>query len=129
MFKAVFNMHIYVSWYTLFCVCIAINEGPTTTIAFPGQTIELTCAVSGASPFRIINEVQYTLNQLFNGQLPGYNSSGNNLLVLNIELNDVRNGTMFSCGITQTPPIPDIISDPPAVLIVAGKYTLKSLLN
>jgi len=103
------------------CVPVAINEGPTTTIAFPGQSIELTCAVSGALPYWIINEVQYTLNELFEGILPGYNSSGTNLLVLNIEINDVRNGTMYSCGISQTPPTPDIVSTPPAVLIVAGK--------
>ena len=60
--------------------------------------------------------------------LPGYNSSETNLLVLNIEMNDGRNGTKYSCGISQTPPNEDIISDPPALLIVAGKYTLKSVL-
>ena len=63
----------------------------------------------------------YTLNELFTGQLAGHNINGNNIIVEDIMMNDDRNGSVYICILPQTPPTPDIESDP-TILYVAGEY-------
>ena len=66
----------------------------------------------------------YSLSELFNGGLDGHNISGRNILVEDIVLNDLRNGSKYSCIIPQIPPTPDIESNP-TFLYVAGELFKK----
>ena len=59
--------------------------------------------------------INYRLDQLFDGDLPGHNVTGRNITV-SIPVN----GTSYECVIPVTPPNPTIISDP-AFLYIAGK--------
>ena len=43
----------------------------------------------------------YGKNLLLNGILAGYNSNGNNLIVDDIIINDVRNGSEYRCVIVN----------------------------
>ena len=100
---------------------VAAQEGPGIVIAHPGQDVELLCTVTGGVPSWRINNVTYTLSQLFNGQLARHNINGNNIIVEDIMMNDDRNGSIYICVIQQIPPIPDIESDP-TILYVVGEY-------
>ena len=57
------------------------------------------------------------------GQLTGHNSSGNNIIVEDIMMNDSRNGSVYICVIPQISPTPDIEGNP-TILYVAGEYVL-----
>ena len=81
------------------------------------------CNVTDGTPTWTINNVTYTLSQLFTGQLAGHRSNGSNIIVEDIMMNDDRNGSVYICLIPQTPPIPDIISSP-TMLFVAGEYMI-----
>ena len=67
-----------------------------------------------------MNGVTYTLGNLFDGRLVGHNISGTNIVVNDIILGDSRNGSEYRCFVVQSPPAPDITSDP-AFLYVAGE--------
>ena len=47
----------------------------------------------------INNDQRYSLSELFSGKVRGYNSSGNNLIVKDIMMNDPRQGGIYSCWI------------------------------
>ena len=79
------------------------------------------CNVTGGVASWRVNSVTYTITGLFNGQLAGHNITGSNIIVEDIMMNDGRNGSIYICIIPQTPPIPDIVSDP-YTLYVAGEY-------
>ena len=69
-----------------------------------------------------INNQRYSLSQLFSGRVRGYNSSGNNLIVKDIMMNDPRNGGLYSCWI----PTDDGITFTPNnyfVLYIAGEFS------
>ncbi|XP_065912117.1 uncharacterized protein [Dysidea avara] len=83
------------------------------------QLVWRNCYLTSGIPVWTVNGALYSLNDLFNGLLPGHNISGTNILVTSIVLGDNRNGSMYQCLIPQTPPLPDILSDP-AFLYVAG---------
>ena len=101
---------------------VAAQEGPGIVIAHPGEDVELLCNITGTvGIYWIVNETIYGLDQLFNGQLTGYNTSGTNIIVENIMMNDVRNGTTYTCIQPQTPPTPNIVTDP-SFLYVAGEH-------
>ena len=100
---------------------VVTQEGPGIVIAHPGQDVVLLCNVTGGTSWMINGSEPIALSSLFNGAVPGYNTSGNNLLVEDIILNDDRNDTDYICVLPQTPPTPDIESDP-TILYVAGKY-------
>ena len=73
-----------------------------------------------------INNVVYTLQQLHNGIVTGYNSNGNNLIIENIMMNDVRNDTEYSCvtvlSTVSNPTVADILGESdPTILHVAGE--------
>ena len=103
------------------------QESPSTVIAHPGQDVELLCTVTSSniqSVSWLINnagpyEVSALLNSL-NGILTGYSLNGNNLIVQNIMMNDVRNGSNYSCVINITTAI--LRQSHPTILYIAGKY-------
>ena len=106
---------------------VAAQEGPGIVIAHPGQDVELLCNVTGGVSYWRVNNVTYTLSQLFTGQLAGHNSNGSNIIVEDIMMNDDRNGSVYICLIPQTPPVPDIVSSP-TILYIAGEYGENSMI-
>ena len=80
--------------------------------AYPGQDVELTC---GTASWFINGLGPYSVSQLFNGTVTGYNSSGNNLIINDIVMNDTRNKTEYQCTIQS-------ISGHSIFLRVAGGY-------
>ena len=85
------------------------------------------CNVTGGTTTWRVNNVLYTATQLTNGQLAGHNITGSNIIVEDITINDDRNGSVYICTILQTPPTPDIVSDP-TILYVAGEYGEKCMI-
>ena len=110
---------MFISLYLLLFV-VAAQEGPGTVIAYPGEDIVLLCNISDGSAWSINNSVPISRSSLFFGMQTGYNVSGSNLVVENITLNDVRNGSQYRCVSFQEPPAQDIESDP-TFLYIAGK--------
>ena len=107
------------------------QEGPGIVIAHPGQDIELLCTItpSGSETVAwIINHGgPYTLYQLHRGILTGYNTTGSNLIIENIMMNDVRNDTEYSCvtvpSTVSNPTFSDIVDESnTTILYVAGEY-------
>ena len=50
----------------------------------------------------INNQIRYSLSELFSGTVRGYSSSGNNLIVKDIVMNDSRHGDLYRCWIQST---------------------------
>ena len=106
------------------CFTVTAQEGPGIVIAHPGQDVELLCNVTSSGSQEaawIINHVgPYTVQQLHNGILTGYRSNGNNLIIENIVMNDIRNSTEYRC-VT----VPNSMNNPTqglTILYVAGEY-------
>ena len=110
------------------CFTVAAQQGSSTVIAHPGQDVKLLCTMtpSGSqTAVWIINDIVYTLQQLHNGILIGYSSNGNNLIIENIMLNDVRNDTEYICGTVpkSNPIVAGMVDESnPTILYVAGEY-------
>ena len=68
-----------------------------------------------------INGTLYALTQLFSGAVSTYNISGRNLVIEDIMMNDVRNGSEYQCVLLRDPPDPSIMGNISS-LYVAGKY-------
>ena len=85
----------------------AAQEGPGIVIAHPGQDVELLCSVtvtdSGSQAAWLINNNMgpYRVNAIRAGLLAGYAATliSNNLIVLNIMMNDDRNGSNYTVGV------------------------------
>ena len=106
---------LYITHFT-FCYFIAISY--KNVIAHPGQDVELTCNVTGGTASWFINgQGPYTVPQLFSGTVTGYNTSGNNLIIKDIVMNDHRNNNEYQC-IIQSVIIGDLL-----FLRVAGEFT------
>ena len=101
-----------------------IQAIPGKVIANPGQDVELLCNVTSSmirSVSWLINDMgPYEVTALLNGTLTGYSSNGNNLIVQNLIMNDVRNGSNYSCVINIT--IAILRQSYPTTLYVAGEY-------
>ena len=107
-----------------------IKEGPITTIVLPpADVVQFNCThTDGVVSQWEVNDELHTQTELANGELAGHNimaisatnATGTAILVLNIEVNDIRNGSKYVCVVPQTLPIEDIRSEP-AILIIAGK--------
>ena len=52
--------------------------------------------------------------------MDGHNSNGSNIVVEDIMMNDVRNGSQYRCVILQNSPQPNIVGNL-TILYVAGK--------
>ena len=112
---------------------VATQEGPGIVLAHPGQDVELLCTVTvtagnQAAAWLVNNVGPYGISALRNGILPGYTTTldGNNLIVENIMMNDVRNGSNYKCVIIPDRSMvtfADIIDESdPTILYVAGEY-------
>ena len=112
---------------------VAAQEGPGIVIAHPGQDVELLCTVTVTSTSQTIgwlvnNEGPYTISSLHNGILTGYTATldNSNLIVENIMMNDVRNGSEYRCVIVPAQgmiTLADIIDESdPTILYVVGEY-------
>lgn len=105
------------------CLCcfqfsLEFLVSPTDVILFPGETTAVfECAIDTSITANAwqVDGINYRLDQLFDGDLPGHNVTGRNITV-SIPVN----GTSYECVIPVTPPNPTIISDP-AFLYIAGK--------
>ena len=92
-----------------------IIEGPSNVTYLPGVTplpIELTCNVTGSTLWRV-NGSDYTVTRLANGELPGHNRTGTNILV-----NSPVNNTEYVC-VSMVNDV-ETISEP-AYVIIAGE--------
>ena len=109
---------------------VAVQHDFTIVIAHPGQDVELSCTITPSGSQRavwIINNVAYIVQHLYNGILTGYNSNGNNLIIENIMMNDIRNNTKYSCGTILSTLSNSTVADirdesDPTILYVAGEY-------
>ena len=106
-----------------FTVAAHEAKDPGIVIAHPGQDVELLCGFTMTAENEIgwfINHAgPYTVQQLSNGIEAGYSSNCRNLRVENIMMNDVRNGSVYSCVILSqhgNSPRSD-----PTILYVAGE--------
>ena len=93
-------------------------------IAHPGEDFELMCAIT-SSKHQIVSWIingmgPYEVSALLSGTLAGYSSNENNLIVQNLMMNDVRNGSSYSCVINLT--IAILRQSNLTLLHVDGKY-------
>ena len=116
--------------YNLCYFSVTAQQGPDIVIAHPGQNIQLLCDIKpseGETAAWLIDTVVYTVQRLHNGILNGYNSSGNDLVIESIMMNDDRNDTEYICvtvlSTLSNPTFADIVDQSdPTILYVAGKY-------
>ena len=92
--------------YYVFLWSVATQKIPRIVIAHPGQDVELLCTVTMTSgnptvSWMINNMTPIGLGTLREGRLAGYSSNGDNLIVQNVTMNDVRNGSNYNCVITN----------------------------
>ena len=89
-------------------------------IAHPGQNFELMCDVSGTESetnWRINGSSLISLNDLSDVLIPGHTISGRNIVVENIMMNDVRNGSRYQCIVLAISITPGNLT----ILYVAGE--------
>ena len=101
-----------------------MQKVPRIVIACPGQDVELLCTVTMTSGNPtvswMINDMgPYGLVTLREGRLAGYSSNGNNLIVKNVTVNDVRNGSYYNCVITSS--IAILRQSNSTILYIAGE--------
>ena len=119
--------------YTECKFAVAAQEGPGIVIAHPGQDVELLCTVTVTSTSQttgwlVNSNGPYRINAIRSGVLTGYIATldSSNLIVENIMMNDVRNGSEYICvvipvqGMTTLADITD--ESDPTILYVAGEY-------
>ena len=104
------------------------NEARNIVIsARPGQDVELTCSLGKTTDntqiigWLVDHTGPYGVNSLLSGVLDGYSASVNttSMIILNIMMNDNRNGTEYQCVIIGTMPREE--SDTVFRLHVAGE--------
>ena len=111
---------------------VTAQEGPGTVIVYPGQDVELLCTVTESSTSQttgwlVNNEGPYRINAIRNGILTGYTATldSANLIVENVTINDVRNGSEYICVIIPAQgmvTVANIIDESdPTFLYVAGE--------
>ena len=108
------TMHTYLLTYTLYSGIII--KGPSSVTYLPGFSplpIELTCNVTGVALWSV-NDTDYRLASLTNGELPGHNHNGTNILI-----NSPVNNTEYIC-VSQTSE--GKTRSDPAYIIIAGEY-------
>ena len=94
-----------------------IIEGPANVTYYPNLTvlpIELICNVTGVAAW-IVNGRSYILGDFANGELPGHNVNGNNILI-----DAPVNNTEYIC-VSQASGVNETRSDP-AYIYIAGKF-------
>ena len=72
-------------------------------IGYPGRDFELPCDVTGGTAAWFIQSLgPYSASQLFSGAWTGYNTSGNNLIIKDIVMNDHRHRYDYQCIVGST---------------------------
>ena len=118
----------------------ATQEGPGIVIAHPGQDVDLLCTVTVTSRSQstgwLVNNVgPYRITALRSGILTGHSATldSSNLIVENIMMNDVRNGSEYRCVIVLAQgmiTVADIMYESdPTIVYVAGEYCFELLHN
>ena len=104
------------------------QEGPGIVIAHPGQDVELLCTVTECSTSQttgwLVNNMgPYRISAIRSGILTGYTATlgSNNLIVENIMMNDVRNGSEYRCVIAKQGTI-ILYESYPTFLYIASEY-------
>ena len=95
-----------------------IVEGPSNVTYIPGLTplpIELICNGTGFLYWQV-DGLCYFLSSLTNGELPGHNCIGSNILV-----NSPVNNTEYICASPSYDFTPCSIYSDPAYIVIAGK--------
>ena len=72
-----------------------IVRQPSVVVYYPGAAInfELTCDVNSGATWMVNGDV-YLLYQLQNGEFPGHNASGRNILIMN----NLTNNSQYICS-------------------------------
>ena len=108
------NDYLYIAVFTVAAQIIVM-------IAHPGQDVELMCDVDGteeSTRWQINGSSSLlTLNELSNGTVTGHSVSGRNIVVEDIMMNDVRNGSQYQCVVLN----PSVTPGNPFILYVAGE--------
>ena len=106
-------MYLYII-YNHIIYCVAVVHAVTAVhivTAHPGQDVELPCSLgdtAGGYRYRgsrigwiVDNMGPYGVNSLHNGLLDGYSAHAHttSIIILNIMMNDSRNGTEYRCGL------------------------------
>ena len=121
---------LYIHIDTIMCYTVTAQEGPGIVIAHPGQDVELLCNVTSTSQgtgWLVNNMGPYRISAIRSGILTGYTATldSSNLIVENIMMNDVRNGSEHRCVIIPAQGMvtaADIIHESdPTILYVAGE--------
>ena len=95
---AVYTYALITQWYSRsYNLLIQYKHVGTTIVEEPGVVkyhpvetvlpIELTCDISDGVAW-VVNHVTYLLNQLQNGNLPGHNVNGSNILITSNPMNN-----------------------------------------
>ena len=112
-------VHAYVTYACMLngarCLLGTVIEGPSNITYLPGLTqlpIELTCNINGVALWEV-NRTSYRLDELDDGDLPGHDRTGTNILV-----DGPVNNTEYIC-VSQTND--GITFSDPAYIIIAGE--------
>ena len=94
----------YVRTCIICAICvITYIVAANIAIAHPGQDVELLCSLSYSvnTGWLVDKSGPYGASSLRNGIVDGYSAhlQTNNLIILNIMMNDNRNGTEYQCVI------------------------------
>ena len=100
------------------------NKDSMIVVVHPGDEAQLLCPVRRGTGWIINNGTILGVIALLNGTEPGHSSNGRSIIVKNIMLNDVRNGSEYRCVKVQNGSIIDESNS--ICLYVAGEYTVYS---
>ena len=121
------NNYCYLNYNVPIIICKFTVDAQNIPIdivtAHPGQDIELPCNItSGIVSWRLNNIGRYSLSELSSGRIHGYSSSGNNLIVKDILVNDFRDGYLFKCWTQSTTTTTKFTLNNQYLLYVVGEY-------
>ena len=112
-------MYLYI--YQFINIVLFTVVAQDIVIARPGQNVEVMCDVDGTEEntlWRINGSSSFvSLRGLSNGSILGHSISGRNIVVKDIMMNDVRNGSRYECIVFSSP----ITSGNVTILYVAGE--------
>ena len=80
-------IHLSCMLQNMYIGATTVEEEPGVVIYHPGVTTQLTCDVNPGVGW-IVNNVSYFVDQLRNGNIPGHNVNGSNILITSSPVND-----------------------------------------
>ena len=112
--------------YNLYYYTVAAAQ--ERVIVHPGQDVELSCSLGQPTNigWLVDNMEPHGVSSLRNGILTGYSAhaGGTSIIILNIMMNDRRNGTEHQCVKMSSNGMIQEYSDTIFLLYVAGEYQL-----